>query len=130
MVVVRLSRIALRKNVTKPIIHISVTCFLVRISEVMTSKPLWASITSTIVMAPIRKKTIWAVEATDSLSCLSDQRVVAAEHGIDRPQQAGAEQGRGRLVDLDRMFQRDRRVGNDENDDNCGCQHSAPLNCG
>lgn len=68
MVVVRLSRIELRKNVTKPMIHIRVVCFVVRMIEVMTSKPLWASITSTIVMAPIRKKTICAVDATDSSS--------------------------------------------------------------
>src|SRR5712672_1967363 len=71
IVVVRLSRIALRKKVTKPTSHIRVACFLVRISEVITSKPLCASITSTIVMAPIRKNTIWAVEETDSLSCCS-----------------------------------------------------------
>ena len=69
IVVVKLSRIALRKKVTKPINHISVTCLVVRIAEVITSKPLCASITSTIVMAPIRKNTIWAVEETDSLSC-------------------------------------------------------------
>ena len=71
IVVVKLSSTALRKKVTKPTSHIRVACFLVRMSEVMTSKPLWASITSTIVMAPIRKNTIWAVEETDSLSCLS-----------------------------------------------------------
>ena len=69
IVVVRLSRAALRKKVTKPTSHIRVTCFLVRMTDVITSKPLWASITSTIVIAPIRKKTIWAVEATDSSSC-------------------------------------------------------------
>ena len=74
IVVVRLSSIALRKKVTIPTSHIRVTCFLVRISEVITSKPLCASITSTIVMAPIRKKTIWAVEETDSLSCCSTRR--------------------------------------------------------
>ena len=40
IVVVKLSSIALRKKVTKPTSHINVACFLVRISEVMTSKPL------------------------------------------------------------------------------------------
>ena len=74
MVVVRLSSTALRKKVTKPTSHISVTCLLVRISEVMTSKPLWASITSTMVMAPIRKKMICAVEATEFVELLFDQR--------------------------------------------------------
>src|SRR6266404_8844884 len=62
IVVVKLSSTALRKKVRKPTSHIKVTCLLVRISEAITSKPLWASITSTIVMAPIRKNTIWAVE--------------------------------------------------------------------
>ena len=58
MVVVRLSRIALRKKVTKPTSHIRLESCVVRIREVMTSKPLCASTTSTMVMAPIRKKTI------------------------------------------------------------------------
>ena len=58
IVVVKLSSTALRKNVTKPTSHIKVACFFVRISEVITSKPLCASITSTIVIAPIRKNTI------------------------------------------------------------------------
>ena len=66
--VVRLSSMALRKKVTKPTSQTSATWLLVRISEVTTSKPLWASITSTIVIAPIRKKMICAVAATDSLS--------------------------------------------------------------
>ena len=40
-----------------------------RTRRVMPSKPLWASITSTMVMAPIRKNTIRAVAVTDSLNC-------------------------------------------------------------
>jgi hypothetical protein len=69
MVVVRLSRIALRKKVTKPISHIRRTWLVVLMREVMTSKPSWASITSTMVIAPIRKNTICAVETTDSSIC-------------------------------------------------------------
>ena len=38
-----------------PINHISLSCLWVLISEITTSKPLCASITSTIVTAPIRK---------------------------------------------------------------------------
>lgn len=68
MVVVRLSRIELRKNATKPTSHISLAWLVVPMREVMTSKPSWASITSTMVIAPIRKNTICAVEATDSSS--------------------------------------------------------------
>ncbi|MGY3459863.1 hypothetical protein ACVWW5_005313 [Bradyrhizobium sp. LM3.4] len=68
MVVVRLSRIALRKKVTKPISHIRRIWLVVLMREVMTSKPSWASMTSTMVIAPIRKNTICAVEATDSSS--------------------------------------------------------------
>ena len=40
IVVVRLSSTALRKKVTKQTIHINVVCLVVRIFEVMTSKPL------------------------------------------------------------------------------------------
>ena len=69
IVVVRLSKIALRKNETKPTIHIKVESFLVLILEVITSKPLCASTTSTIVIAPIKKNTICAVVMSDSLSC-------------------------------------------------------------
>jgi hypothetical protein len=66
IVVVRLSSAALRKNVTMLISHISAGWLVVRIREVMTSKPLWASTTSTIVIAPIRKNTTWDVAASDS----------------------------------------------------------------
>ena len=65
MVVVRLSRTALRKKVTRPTCQLSVVSRLVRICEVMISKPLWASITSTITIAPIRKKMICADDATE-----------------------------------------------------------------
>ena len=66
MVVVRLSKIALRKKVVKPTIHIRVERSVVLMREVMTSNPSCASTTSTIVMAPIRKKTICAVLINDS----------------------------------------------------------------
>ena len=69
MVVVMLSRIELRKKLTKPTSHISEESLVVLMREVIASKPLWASTTSTIVMAAIRKNTIWAVPASDSLSC-------------------------------------------------------------
>ncbi|OPZ10761.1 MAG: hypothetical protein BWZ07_02458 [Alphaproteobacteria bacterium ADurb.BinA280] len=69
MVVVRLSRMALRKKVTKPTSHIKLVSFVVRMREVITSKPSCASITSTMVIAPIRKNTICAVAIRDSLSC-------------------------------------------------------------
>ena len=64
--VVRLSKMALRKKVAIPIIHISTGRREVEIRRVSTSKPLCASITSTMVMAPIRKKTICAVPVSDS----------------------------------------------------------------
>ena len=64
-----LSRMALRKNVTNPTSHISVESWVVRMRVVMTSKPLCASTTSTMVMAPIRKNTICAVPISDSPNC-------------------------------------------------------------
>ena len=69
MVVVKLSRIELRKNVTMPTIHIRSESLVVLMREVITSKPLCASTTSTMVMAPIRKKTIWAMPCRDSFRC-------------------------------------------------------------
>ena len=66
MVVVRLSRIALRKNVQMPTIQSSEDTDRVRIREVMTSKPSCASTTSTMVIAPSRKKMICAVPSRDS----------------------------------------------------------------
>ena len=65
MVVVRLSSSAERKKVTKPTSHISFDNWAVRMRLVMTSKPLCASTTSTMAMAPIRKKTIWAVPISE-----------------------------------------------------------------
>ena len=61
MVVVRLSKIALRKKVTPLTSHNKDESWVVLIREVTTSKPLWASTTSTMVMAPIKKNTICAV---------------------------------------------------------------------
>ena len=66
MVVVRLSRTALRKNVTIPTSHMSAGSRVVLIRDVMISNPLCASTTSTMVMAPIRKKTICAVPTSVS----------------------------------------------------------------
>ena len=69
MVVVRLSRMALRKNVTRPTSHISLVILAVLMRAVMTSNPLCASTTSTIVIAAIRKNTIPAMPRSDSPSC-------------------------------------------------------------
>ena len=71
IVVVRLSRTALRKNVTKPMIQTSDPTVRALIRVVMTSKPSCPSITSTMVIAPIRKKAICAVLISDSSSCSS-----------------------------------------------------------
>ena len=81
MAVVRLSRIELRKKVTKPTNHIRLDSFVVRMREVMTSKPSCASTTSTMVIAPIRKNTICAVPIKDSpnsaLTTLASAEVTA-----------------------------------------------------
>ena len=69
MAVVRLSNTELRKKVRVPTNHISVDKRLVRIREVMISNPPWESTTSTIVMAPMRKKIICAVVTNDSFKC-------------------------------------------------------------
>ncbi len=125
MVVVRLSSSALRKKVTKPTSHIRVDSCCVLIRLVITSKPLCASITSTMVIAPIRKKMICAVAISDSPSWCETSMVIGGGHRVDRPQQAGTDQGRGRLVDLERVLERDGGVGDDEDDDQCG-QHFLP----
>ena len=56
MVVVRLSSTADRKNVNQLTIQSSWTLFLALIRSVISEKPSWASTSSTIVIAPIRKK--------------------------------------------------------------------------
>ena len=66
MVVVKLSNTALMKKVTAPTNHIKVDRRLVRMRWVITSNPLCASTTSTMVIAPIRKKMICAVPTKDS----------------------------------------------------------------
>ena len=63
MAVVRLSNMAERKNVTQHIIQSKDFTFLVLIRSVINRKPWWASISSTMVMAPMRNKSIseiWA----------------------------------------------------------------------
>jgi len=69
MVVVRLSRIALSTKVTIAISNMRLDSLVVLMREVITSKPLCASTTSTMAMAPIRKNTICAVAVSDSPSC-------------------------------------------------------------
>ena len=61
MVVVRLSRTADRKKASQQRIHSSVDSFLALMREVISSNPSWASTSSTIVIAPIRKKRIPAI---------------------------------------------------------------------
>ena len=68
IVAVKLSNTALKKKVMRLIIQSKETSLVVLMREVITSKPLWASITSTMVIAPIKKKTISAVDAIVSLS--------------------------------------------------------------
>ena len=70
MLVVRLSRTALNKNVTQDTIHNKLVIRLVRMRDVITAKPSWASIISTMVIAPSRKKVICAVAVIlSSSSC-------------------------------------------------------------
>ena len=73
MVVVRLSRTAERKNVTMLIIQSNLRLSFVVILLVMTSKPSWASISSTIVIAPNRKNKIPDICPKCSYSCSDNQ---------------------------------------------------------
>ena len=61
IVVVKLSKIELRKKATQQIIHSNIGKLCVLILAVTTSKPWCASTTSTMAMAAIKKKTICAV---------------------------------------------------------------------
>ncbi len=68
MEVVRLSKAAEKKKVVKAKIHISFTLFVVVILSVTTPKPPWASINSTMVIAPKRKNKIPAISARCSIN--------------------------------------------------------------
>mmetsp|Transcript_7061 Transcript_7061/g.24893 ORF Transcript_7061/g.24893 Transcript_7061/m.24893 type:complete len:246 (-) Transcript_7061:464-1201(-) len=68
IVLVRLSRMADMKKVMPPMSHSSVVRSLVLMLSVTILKPWCASTVSTIVIAPMRKKTIWDTSARDSLS--------------------------------------------------------------
>jgi hypothetical protein len=57
---------------------------------------------------------------------LADLVRVAAEQGVNRPQQARADERRRGLVDLDRVFQRDRGIRDDEDEDERS-QHVSDL---
>ena len=48
--------------------------------------------------------------------------MIAAEHGVHGPEQSGPKQCGRALVDLDRMFERDGRVSDDENYNDCAEQ--------
>ena len=63
IVVVRLSIIADRKKPITPIIQRSFTLLLVRINRLMISNPRCISMISTMVIAPIKKKSISEVSA-------------------------------------------------------------------
>ena len=52
----------------KPIIQSRLVSFVALMREVMTSKPPWESVTSTMVIAQIRKNTMAAVSASFSVS--------------------------------------------------------------
>jgi hypothetical protein len=69
MVVVKLSRIALRKNVTVPTSQIKPESLTGLMRAVITSNPLCASMTTTMVIAAIRKRTICAVAINATPSC-------------------------------------------------------------
>ncbi len=59
---------------------------------------------------------------------LVHQMVIAGGQGVNGPEQAGPDQGGGRLVDLERMFQGDGGVGDNKDEDN-GSQHEkSPVN--
>jgi hypothetical protein len=55
-----------------------------------------------------------------------DSIAIGGGHRVDCPQQSGTDQGRGRLVDLERVLERDGGIGDDEDNDQCG-QHLLPL---
>ena len=57
---------------------------------------------------------------------VGSQMVVAGGQGIDRPEQAGADQGRGGFIDLERVFQGDGGVGQDKDDNEEG-EHGKNL---
>ena len=80
IVVVRLSMIADKKNAIRPIIHSSFTLLLVRIIRLIISKPRCISITSTMVIAPIKKKRISAVSA--KLCCRAASIAEALPSGV------------------------------------------------
>ena len=67
--VVRLSSIADKKKVIKQIIHNSFRLLVVVILWVTILKPLWVAISSTMVMAPSRKKIISAMLPKWCCSC-------------------------------------------------------------
>ena len=71
MVVVRLSNTADMKKVMMDNIHRSSFFFLVVILSVMMENPLCASMSSTIVIAPIRKNNVDATSPRPSMICTS-----------------------------------------------------------
>ena len=68
---VRLSNNAEKKNATNPSIQNSLSLLVVLIRSVTTLNPPCISIISTIVIAPIRKKSILDISERISKSCTS-----------------------------------------------------------
>ncbi len=64
-----LSSRAERKNVMKAMSHNSLVLLRVLIRLVMMAKPPWTSISSTIVMAPIRKNSVSEISPNCSIIC-------------------------------------------------------------
>src|SRR4030067_2138070 len=79
----------------KPMIQSKLVSLVALMREVMTSNPPWESVTSTMVMAQIRKKTIAAVSASFSVSWWltpSTPRGLAKEYRVHiRPAARSAE---------------------------------------
>ena len=61
---------------------------------------------------------------------MRNQLMVGGGQRVDGPQQAGADQRGGRLVDLERMLERDRRIGDDKDNDQGGQHLETSLQLG
>ncbi len=80
---------------------------------------------STMVMAPIRKKTIRAVAAQRLFEVFRYQVKIAAQKGIDRPQKTGANEGRGRFIDFERMLKGNAGISDSKNNHHRGQQDTS-----
>ena len=112
MVVVMLSSTADMKKVIVASSQSSRRLSRVRMRSVMTLNPPWTSISSTMVMAPIRKTRISHVspKAAEQLR----GRVAAARERVESPYGRTHHQCDGRFVDAGLVLQRDERVAHRE----------------